>query len=161
MKNDKSSKSPRVQGVPKFHSSRVLWRSLLLLLVLMVNGQWSTVNGQTYAYPYLAFETTDGEVLSVAVEGLTIALNDATLTATDSEGAAYTFALSSLGKMHFTDEATGIQPLASTSQEPVEAYTTPGVYVGKYSNVAKARSTLPYGIYILKGKTFTLKMTVR
>ena len=99
-------------------------RVLMLLALFTLHCSFISSAHAEYALPYLAFETTDGEVLSVAVEGLTFTLDDATLTATDSEGAAYTFALSSLSKMYFTDEITGIQPLASTSQEAVEAYTT-------------------------------------
>ena len=135
-------------------------RVLMLLVLFTLHCSFISSAHAEYALPYLAFETTDGEVLSVAVEGLTLTLDDATLTATDSEGAAYTFALSSLSKMYFTDEITGIQPLASTSQEAVEAYTTHGIYLGKYSNVIKARSALPSGIYILKGKSFTLKISM-
>ena len=117
-------------------------------------------NGQTYTYPYLTFESSDGEVLSVEVEGLTLTLDDATLTATDSEGAAYIFALSSLSKMYFTDEATGIQPLASTSQEAVEAITLSGITVGTFANAAAARKALPRGTYVLKSKSATFKISL-
>ena len=130
------------------------------MLILMVNGQWSMANGQTYTYPYLTFESSDGEVLSGEVEGLTLTLDDATLTATDSEGAAYIFALSSLSKMYFTDEATGIQPLASTSQEAVEAITLSGITVGTFANAAAARKALPRGTYVLKSKSATFKISL-
>ena len=135
-------------------------RVLMLLALFTFHCSFLPSAHADYAYPYLAFESSDGEVLSVAVEGLTIAIDDATLTATDSEGAAYTFALSSLGKMYFTDEATGIQPLASTSQEEVEAVTLSGITVGKFANAAAARTTLPRGTYVLKSKSATFKISL-
>ena len=126
----------------------------------MFNAQCSMFNA-LYSYPYLAFETADGNALTVAVDGLTFTLDDTTLTATDSEGNAYTFALSSLSKMYFTDEATAIQPLRSDSAEKVEVFCTDGTSAGCFANVTAARAALSPGVYVLKGKHLTLKLSVR
>lgn len=142
-------------------------RVFLLLALFTFNCSLLPSAHAEYALPYLAFETTDGETLSLAVEGLTIALptgeggtNGSTLVATDSEGAAYTFALGNLSKMYFTDEATGIQPLAPTSQEAVEAITISGITVGTFANAAAARRALPRGTYVLKSKSATFKISL-
>ena len=43
----------------------------------------------------------------------------------------------------------------------VEVFTITGIFVGKYENVEKARTTLERGIYVVKNKNHILKIAVQ
>ena len=131
----------------------------LLLFLMFVMGM---VGAKAYDYSYLTFEASDGSLVAVSVDGLTISVSDATLVVTPKgEDSSYTFVLSSLSKMYFTDDATALQPLAANSDLEVKAYTTDGILLGTYANAAAAKAALGKGVYVLKTKSLTFKLSVR
>lgn len=114
-----------------------------------------------YEYPYLTFENTDGTKMSVAVESLVLTINDGHIVATNTNG-SLPLPLSTLGKMYFsTSGSTGINANDIQADEEVEAYSTTGVSMGKYDNITAARQSLPCGIYLIKTKRATQKITVK
>ncbi len=102
-------------------------------------------------YHYLTFEMVDGQKISVSSLELVIAFNDGKLM-TESQ----TFEVVNLKKMYFTSEdATtsirGIKP--DTLEEAAEVYDLNGKRISK--------SEMRKGVYIIKGKDETYKMTIR
>ena len=53
---------------------------------------------ESYDYPYLTFQTTAGELTSVAVDGLSLTVDNGSIVTSTGK----TFDLSSLDKMYFT-----------------------------------------------------------
>ena len=45
--------------------------------------------------------------------------------------------------------------------EPVEVFTMTGISMGKYESMKQAQATLEQGIYVVKSKNKTLKITVK
>ena len=77
----------------------------ILFLILFAGSALSSL---AYDYPYLAFQTSNGSVTTVAVESLTLTVSGSSLVATNDDGSV-TLSLSDLSKMYFTTEAaTGI-----------------------------------------------------
>lgn len=130
-----------------------------LLFILLLFTSFASANA--YDYDYLTFEAGDGQAVSIAVEGMTLSISDCCLVVTDAQGGDYTFAFSNLAKMYFSDDATGIQPLHPASDEEVEVYSAASVYVGKYANATKAKASLHAGVYVLKSKSLTFKISVK
>lgn len=87
-------------------------RRILLFFISMV----ATTAVFAEDYPYLTFETADGNKTSVSVSSLTLIVKDGKLTAGDK-----TFNLSELSKMYFsTTETTGIEKVIDTIDGAVE-----------------------------------------
>ena len=82
-------------------------------------------------YPYLTFETTDGNKVSVSTESLTLTVSGTTLTAGNQS-----FTLVNLSKMYFSI-----------------------IYDLKGNKVSK--SQMQKGVYIVKTNKGTFKMTVK
>ena len=124
-------------------------KKIVLLLMTLVGAL--TVQADE-AYAYLTFETTDGARVSVPVLSLTLTVSGTTLTA-----GSQSFTLSNLSKMYFsnTDESTtGIESITSeTLDEATDIYDLQG------HKVTKAQ--MKKGVYIVKTKSRTYKMTVR
>ena len=133
---------------------------IILFCMLALSLTMLPARATTYDYPYLALESSDGVVLTVEVEGLTFTIGENTLTATSTDGSAYTFTLSNLSKMYFTDEATAIMPLSADSDEQVEVYNTLGQSVGSYRNATTAKAALRRGVYVVKSKSATFKISL-
>lgn len=124
----------------------------------------AVATAQADDYPYLTFQTADGQTQSVATTELVITFADGNLVATDNNGATTTFPLSSLQKMYFASEAsesTGIDLLSTAADEPVEVFTLTGISQGRYENLQQAQSTLAKGIYVVKGENRTFKISVK
>ena len=104
------------------------------------------------SYTYLTFETTDGARISVPASQLKMTIRGNTLS-TGSQ----TFTLANLNKMYFTatdETTTGISTAtAATIDEATEIYDLNGRRVDN--------SNLPKGVYIVKTKDRTYKMTVK
>lgn len=87
-------------------------RRILLFFISMV----TTTAVFAEDYPYLTFETADGNKTFVSVSSLTLIVKDGKLTAGDK-----TFNLSELSKMYFSmEEATGIEKVVSSIEGTVE-----------------------------------------
>ena len=121
----------------------------LLLFLMMVTG---TLAMQAGDYPYLTFETTDGNKVSVSTESLTLTVSGTTLTAGNQS-----FTLVNLSKMYFStsdESTTGIsETMTADLNEVTDIYDLKGNKVSK--------SQMQKGVYIVKTNKGTFKMTVK
>jgi hypothetical protein len=131
----------------------------LVLTTLITLG---SLQAQAYDYPYLVFQNTEGTTTAFAVESLTITISDGKLVAKNAEG-TQSFTLGDLSKMYFTRQAdlTGISDTDTSEDEIVEVFTTGGIKLGKYLNINEAKSSLKPGLYILKSRQKTFKITIK
>ena len=104
------------------------------------------------SYTYLTFETTDGAKISVPASQLKMTIRGNTLSTGEQ-----TFTLANLSKMYFTatDETTTSisTTTAATIDEATEVYDLNGRRIDNRN--------LPKGVYIVKTKDRTYKMTVK
>ena len=121
----------------------------LLFILMMMTGVLAM---QAADYPYLTFETTDGNKISVSTESLTLTVSGTTLTAGNQS-----FTLVNLSKMYFStsdESTTGIsETLAVDLNEVTDIYDLKGNKVSK--------SQMQKGVYIVKTNKGTFKMTVK
>jgi len=112
---------------------------------------------QAYDYPYLTFQTTAGELTSVAVDGLSLTVDNGSIVTSTGK----TFDLSSLDKMYFTSaDVTAIDNVNANGNVDgsVTVYTQDGAMVGTFANMKSALPGLPKGAYIIKGVSGTIKV---
>ena len=132
-------------------------RKAMILLVASVG----LLTAHADDYPYLMFQATDGTTTAVASSSLTITFADGDMTVTDGT-TTQTLPLTSLSKMFFSADATGIEDTKTqASDEAIEVFTLTGISVGKYKNMQQAQNTLERGIYVVKSKNRTLKIAVK
>ena len=121
----------------------------LLLFLMMMTGALAMQAGD---YPYLTFETTDGNKVSVSTESLTLTVSGTTLTAGNQS-----FTLVNLSKMYFStsdETTTGIsETVTADLNEVTDIYDLKGNKVSK--------SQMQKGVYIVKTNKGTFKMTVK
>lgn len=121
----------------------------LLFILMMMTG---TLAMQAGDYPYLTFETTDGNKVSVSTESLTLTVSGTTLTAGNQS-----FTLVNLSRMYFStsdESTTGIsETVTADLNEVTDIYDLKGNKVSK--------SQMQKGVYILKTNKGTFKMTVK
>lgn len=131
-------------------------RKAVLTLLIAVTA----LVARAYDYPYLAFETTGGEVTTVAVESLTLAIADGSLVATDAEG-THTFALTELSKMRFCESPTGVAATGIDFNSEVQVVSIAGIELGSFASIDEARKALPAGVYLMKSNKQTIKIAIR
>ncbi len=112
-----------------------------------------------YDYPYLVFQTTDGNATSVEVSDLTISVNGTSLVVTNGDG-TQTFTLSDLSKMYFSQTA-GIDDIRDDNGQAVEVFHLSGQRVGSFIDLRSARQQLEKGIYIVKSNGQTSKISIQ
>ena len=121
----------------------------LLFILMMMTG---TLVIQAGDYPYLTFETTDGNKVSVSTESLTLTVSGTTLTAGNQS-----FTLVNLSRMYFStsdESTTGIsETMTADLNEVTDIYDLKGNKVSK--------SQMQKGVYIVKTNKGTFKMTVK
>ena len=121
----------------------------LLFILMMMTG---TLAMQAGDYPYLTFETTDGNKVSVSTESLTLTVSGTTLTA-----GSQSFTLVNLSRMYFStsdESTTGIsETMTADLNEVTDIYDLKGNKVSK--------SQMQKGVYIVKTNKGTFKMTVK
>ena len=121
----------------------------LLFLMMMMMGMLVT---QAADCPYLTFETTDGNKVSVSTESLTLTVSGTTLTAGNQS-----FTLVNLSRMYFStsdESTTGIsETMTADLNEVTDIYDLKGNKVSK--------SQMQKGVYIVKTNKGTFKMTVK
>ena len=121
----------------------------LLFLMMMMMGMLVT---QAADCPYLTFETTDGNKISVSTESLTLTVSGTTLTAGNQS-----FTLVNLSRMYFStsdETTTGIsETVTADLNEVTDIYDLKGNKVSK--------SQMQKGVYIVKTNKGTFKMTVK
>lgn len=122
----------------------------IVLLFLAMMGL--SVAHADNSYTYLTFETTDGARISVPASQLKMTIRGNTLST-----GTQTFTLANLSKMYFTatdETTTGISAAtAATIDEATEVYDLNGRRIDNRN--------LPKGVYIVKTKDRTYKMTVK
>lgn len=121
----------------------------LMFFLMMMMG---TLAMQAGDYPYLTFETTDGNKVSVSTESLTLTVSGTTLTA-----GKQSFTLVNLSRMYFStsdESTTGIsETMTADLNEVTDIYDLKGNKVSK--------SQMQKGVYIVKTNKGTFKMTVK
>lgn len=121
----------------------------LLLFLMMMTGALAMLAAD---YPYLTFETTDGNKVSVSTESLTLTVSGTTLTAGNQS-----FTLVNLSRMYFStsdESTTGIsETMTADLNEVTDIYDLKGNKVSK--------SQMQKGVYIVKTNKGTFKMTVK
>ena len=121
----------------------------LLFILMMMTGALAMQAGD---YPYLTFETTDGNKVSVSTESLTLTVSGTTLTAGNQS-----FTLVNLSRMYFStsdESTTGIsETMTADLNEVTDIYDLKGNKVSK--------SQMQKGVYIVKTNKGTFKMTVK
>ena len=121
----------------------------LLLFLMMMTGALAMQAGD---YPYLTFETTDGNKVSVSTESLTLTVSGTTLTAGNQS-----FTLVNLSRMYFStsdESTTGIsETMTADLNEVTDIYDLKGNKISK--------SQMQKGVYIVKTNKGTFKMTVK
>ena len=94
--------------------------------------------------------------MSLPITGLTLTFSDGNLVSSDGT----IIPLQSLSKMFFT-ETSGITLLPSHQPEGVvDAYSTSGSYLGRYSDAQEAIRRLPKGLYMFKDSTGNVVKTL-
>ncbi|MBQ7635143.1 MAG: T9SS type A sorting domain-containing protein [Bacteroidaceae bacterium] len=121
---------------------------------------------QAQTYSFLTFTETDGTETSIAAEGTVITFDDGYINATTSDHVAYTFFLSEMASLRFSETATGIENTILTpagQQSLVKVYDTAGRLVRAYTgNPDNALNGLKAsGVYIVKSNGTTQKRFVR
>ena len=122
----------------------------IVLLFLAMMGL--SVAHADNSYTYLTFETTDGARISVPASQLKMTIRGNTLST-----GTQTFTLANPSKMYFTatdETTTGISTATTaTIDEATEIYDLNGRRIDNRN--------LPKGVYIVKTKDRTYKMTVK
>ena len=121
----------------------------LLFILIMMTGALAM---QAADYPYLTFETTDGNRISVSAESLTLTVSGTTLTAGNQS-----FTLVNLSRMYFStsdESTTGISEILAVNLDEVT-----DIYDLKGNKVSKSQKRK--GVYIVKTKNGTSKVTVK
>lgn len=132
-------------------------RQLLLFLFLTV----ATVFQASAAdYKYLIFQQTDGTKQSFGVSGLKLTFSDGNMLV-EQNGTTTTFPLSQLGKMFFSDEATGIKQLPIEEEHGSVVYSLSGVRMGVFASPAEMQQMLPQGVYVMKKGDKTVKVNIK
>lgn len=131
----------------------------LVFTMLMMAG---ILQAKAYDYPYLVFQNSEGTATFLAVESLSITINDGKLVATNADG-SQTFSLSDLSKMFFskTTEITGINDINTNGSQEVEVFTTGGVKLGKFESITSAKTSLKPGLYVIKNSQKTYRIAVK
>lgn len=132
----------------------------ILVIIIALTG---VLLARAYDYPFIVFQNTDDTTTTLSVESLTISIADGQLTVANGEGTC-SLPLSSLSKMYFsqTGGQTSISELlVADADGQVTVYTVGGRQMGTYASVEKAKSALRPGLYIIKGRNRTLKITIK
>lgn len=125
-------------------------RKFILTMVVAMIGI-ITIHAESYDYPYLTFETTDGTKTSVSTESIEITLTETTITA-----GGQTFDLSNLSKMYFSEtDVTAVNEVKQVE----DVFTNGEIYDLQGRRVE--RSQMKQGVYIVKTKNGNLKLNVQ
>lgn len=119
-------------------------------------------HAQNNDYPYLTFQTADGNVKSIAIESLRLTFSNGLLVATNGEG-SQTYTLTDLSKMFFSQTPTAIAHpnMDRVDSAEAEVFTMTGVSMGTFADEQVARASLPAGLYVIRSKDRTYKMSVK
>ncbi len=122
-----------------------------------------SVSAETYEYPYLRLQLSDGSMVVLPCESLSFSFNDGNLVATATDG-NHSIPLSQLSSMSFsTDDPTEVQSITAAAEcsAAVEILSLTGTPLGRYASLAAARQSLSRGMYIVKTNDRTFKIVVK
>ena len=124
----------------------------LLFILIMMTGALAM---QAADYPYLTFETTDGNRISVPAESLTLTVSGTTLTVGNQS-----FTLTNLTKMYFStsDETTGLDQIENGEWRIENSATAIYDLQGRKISKGQMRSGQ---VYIVKTNSGTHKIAVK
>ncbi|MBE6312774.1 MAG: hypothetical protein E7076_06435 [Bacteroidales bacterium] len=113
-----------------------------------------------YDYPYLVFQTSNGELTTVSVESLTMSVSDENLQVTNIDGDT-SFPILALSKMYFDSETTAMPQVQGCFSEKVVVFSVVGTQMGVFSSEAEALDALPRGVYIIKSNSGIIKKILK
>ena len=122
-------------------------RKIGLFVVMVV----CAVMAQAADYPYLVFMIQSNDTTALSVSGMTLKVNENSLTVTNAEGTV-NFTLTDLQFMQFmTEDGQMAQRLDNIldANAPIDVYTILGVKVGHYNSLLEAAGVLVKGSYVI------------
>ena len=108
-------------------------------------------------YNNLSFEKTDGSVVSVSADNLSMTFSGGELLLDNGAAETQEIAVADLSRMFFSSSTSSITETTSCGDTEKLVYTLSGVCMGRYNDL----KTLPRGMYVVKEGNKTFKMTVR
>lgn len=108
-------------------------------------------------YNNLSFEKTDGSVVSVSADNLSMNFSGGKLLLDNGAAETQEIAVADLSRMFFSSSTSSIPETTSCGDTEKLVYTLSGVCMGRYNDL----KTLPRGMYVVKEGNKTFKMTVR
>ena len=136
-----------------------------ILFSLMLTCAAGTAHADDYTYPYLVLVSDDGTQTALSVEQLELTISDGQLVAANASG-TQSFTLAQLKKMAFSDEVNVVDAINQVKTQvedsgSADIYTVSGIHLGTFAHIGEAQATLPKGIYIVKQKDQTHKISVK
>ncbi len=127
---------------------------------MLILGVMASVSTYAYEYPYLIIQKNDGNTVDIETASATLEFAGSHLVVADVNG-TQSYDLTSLNVMYFSTESSSITATELDGVGDVELYSVSGVSCGKFPDIAAAVKALDAGIYLVKGKSRTIKIAVR
>ena len=131
----------------------------IILMFLLV----CAVMAQAGEYAYLVFVNQSKDTTALSVTGMTLKINENSLTVTNAEGTV-NFTLTDLQFMQFmTEDGQMAQRIDNVldANSPIDVYTILGVKVGHYNSLPKAAGVLGKGSYVITNGKNSQTIVVR
>ena len=157
----KNPKTRRLQMKQEMNYAHVAKRKIGLLLLMLASALW--IQADEYAYPYLIFTNSEGNLTAFQVNNLTMHVNGAQLDVTNDEGTVH-FTLTDLSAMQFSVDSetlsSGLENVLNADAR-IEVYTLEGISLGTFDGLLKAASSLKQGAYVITDGKNTQKIVIR
>lgn len=134
-------------------------RKIGMLLAWLV----CAVMAQAGEYAYLVFVNQSNDTTALSVTGMTLKINENSLTVTNAEGTV-NFTLTDLQFMQFmTEDGQMAQRIDNVldANSPIDVYTILGVKVGHYNSLPQAARVLGKGSYVITNGKNSQTIVVR
>lgn len=133
-------------------------RKIILMFLLVCAGM-----AQAGEYAYLVFVNQSNDTTALSVTGMTLKINENSLTVTNAEGTV-NFTLTDLQFMQFmTEDGQMAQRIDNVldANSPIDVYTILGVKVGHYNSLSQAAGVLGKGSYVITNGKNSQTIVVR
>lgn len=133
-------------------------RKIILMFLLVCAGMV-----QAGEYAYLVFVNQSNDTTALSVTGMTLKINENSLTVTNAEGTV-NFTLTDLQFMQFmTEDGQMAQRIDNVldANAPIDVYTILGVKVGHYNSLPQAAGVLGKGSYVITNGKNSQTIVVR
>lgn len=135
-------------------------RIITPMLLFLLSGSGATCNADNDVYPFMTFETTEGEKTTVATEMLEMVFSGGNLLVRNNEQ-TLSMPLLSLKRMYFSEMTSGVENVISADDEGRrDVYTVGGMRLGGDAKTVKDGNAMP-GIYLIKKGNVTRKVLER